>query len=122
MESLMLPDSRNMMHWMILSVLGFFLILVFARFFWHSPQPLVVVDMNRAIQAPSVMLAHSKLTENEQSYIIKRFSALLPEVIKEYGASHGITVVGSSVLASHNSVDITNTIVELTIARMKHES
>ena len=118
----MLPDSRNVMHWMLYSVLGFFLILVFARFFGHSPQPLVVVDMNRAIQAPSVMLAHSKLTVEEQSDIMKRFSALLPEVIKEYGASLGVTVVGSTVLASHNAYDITDTMVELTIARMKHES
>ena len=118
----MQPDSRNVMIWIAQGVLGFFLILMLARSFWQTPLPLVVVDMNRAIQAPSVMLAHSKLTEKEQSYIIKRFSSLLPEVIKEYGASHGITVVGSSVLASHNAVDITDTIVELTIARMKHES
>jgi conjugal transfer pilin signal peptidase TrbI len=118
----MQPDARKVMHWMLLSVLGFFLILLLVRFFWLSPQLLVVVDMNRAIQVPSMMLAHSKLTEKEQSYIIKRFSSLLPEVIKEYGASLGVTVVGSSVLASYNAVDITDTIVELTIARMKHES
>ena len=118
----MQPDSRTVMIWIAQGVLGFFLILMLARSFWQTPLPLVVVDMNRAIQAPSVMLAHSKLTEKEQSYIIKRFSALLPEVIKEYGASLGVTVVGSSVLASHNAVDITATIVELTIARMKHES
>lgn len=118
----MQPDSRSMMYMMLLSVLGFFLILVFARFFLKTSQPLVIVDMNRAIQAPSVMLAHSKLTVEEQSDIMKRFSALLPKIIKDYGASHRVTVVGSTVLASHNAVDITDTIVELTIARMKHES
>lgn len=118
----MKPDSRNVMHWMLYSALGFFLILICVRFFAHSPQFLVVVDMNRAIQAPSVMLAHSQLSAAEQASLIKQFSALLPAVIKEYGTSHGLTVVGGSVLASHNTADITDTIIELTIARMKHES
>lgn len=53
---------------------------------------------------------------------MKQFSTLLPSIIKEYGASHGVTVVGSTVLASNNAYDITNIIVELTIARMKHEA
>lgn len=63
----MQPDSPNVMYGIVLSVLGFFLILIFAHFFWQKPANLVVVDMNRAIQTPSVMLAHSKLTVEEQS-------------------------------------------------------
>ncbi|HHF0526710.1 TPA: TrbI F-type domain-containing protein [Legionella anisa] len=117
----MQPNSPNVMHWCLAGVLGFFLILMFAHFFGQKTPSLVVVDMNRAIQKPSLWLAHSKLTEQAQSDIMRRFSALLPEIIEEYGASHGVTVVGSTVLASNNSVDITDTLVELTIARMKHE-
>jgi len=118
----MQPNSPNVLYWWQAGVLGFFLILIFVHFFWQKPPSLVVVDMNRAIQKPSLWLANSKLTKQAQSDIIRRFSALLPEIIKEYGSSHKVTVVGSTVLASNNLVDITDTIVELTIARMKHES
>ena len=78
--------------------------------------------MNRAIQKPSLWLAHSKLTAAEQTRIMKRFSMFLPEVIKDYGRSHKVSVIASQVLVNQNNIDITDSIVDLTIARMKHES
>lgn len=105
-----------------IKILGLFVILMIASSFWQTPQPLVVIDMNRAIQRPSLLLAHSKLTVEEQANIMKRFSKLLPEVIKDYGKSHEVSVIASQVLVNQNNIEITDAIVDLTIARMKHES
>lgn len=87
----------------------------------RNPASLVVVDMTRAIQKPSVMLAHSKLSSNAQLKIMAGYSALLPKVISEYGQSHRVTIVSATVLASQNKVDVTDEVVALTIERMKHE-
>ena len=114
-------DLKNMAIW-ITGILGGFLILMIACSYWQTQRPLMVVDMNRAIQKPSMILARSKLTVEEQANIMKQFSKLLPEVIKDYGASHQVSVIASQVLVNQNNMDITDSIVELTIARMKHDS
>ncbi|MCW8400501.1 type-F conjugative transfer system protein TrbI [Legionella sp. PATHC038] len=101
-----------------LAVLGLLLCLLA---FAHKHSSLVVIDMTRVIQKPSMMLARSKLTEQEQLKIMRRFSALLPEVIKAYGVSHQVTVISSPVLFSQNTQDATDEIVAQTISRMKHE-
>lgn len=121
MGALMRFNQLDKKSLILAGVAGCFLVTVLIGFSWKKPAPLVVVDMTRAIQAPSLMLARSKLTSDEQLKIMRRFSALLPGVIKEYGHTHRVTLVSATILASHNNVDVTNEVVALTIARMKHE-
>jgi conjugal transfer pilin signal peptidase TrbI len=54
------------MHWVFAGIGGLIGILAGILVMWPKPLPLLVVDMNRAIEAPSVMLARSKLTHEEQ--------------------------------------------------------
>ena len=106
--------------WTIACVAGFvFLTLLFLAL--QKPTHLVVVDMTRAIQKPSVILAHSKLTSETQLKIMERFSKMLPHIIKEYAKTHRVTVISASVLASHNTLDVTDEVVDMTITRMKHD-
>ncbi len=69
--------------------------LVVGAIWMHQPR-LVVVDMVRAIQVPSAMLARSSMPDTKQAALITRFSKLLPDVIKAYGEAHHVTVVGGS--------------------------
>ena len=99
-----------------------FLLLTGVGFSWlHRPQ-LVVVDMMRAIHVPSQMLAHSKISSDEQLKIMSRYSALLPKIIKAYGESHHVTVVSAMVFVSHNGLDVTSTIIEQTLAGLRHDA
>ena len=98
------------------------LLLTVAGLFWlHQPR-LVVVDMMRAIHVPSQMLAHSKMSSDEQLKLMSRYSALLPKIIKAYGDSHHVTVVSAMVFVSHNGLDVTSTIIEQTLAGLRHDA
>ncbi|HAU4159299.1 TPA: TrbI F-type domain-containing protein [Legionella anisa] len=114
-------NQWNVSYRMVLGALGGLGLLLFLCSLVQSRPSLVVIDMTRAIQKPSLMLARSKLTEQEQLKIMSRFSALIPEVIKDYGASHQVTVISAPVLFGQNTQDVTDEIVEQTISRMKHE-
>ncbi|KTD66210.1 putative TrbI protein [Legionella santicrucis] len=114
-------NQWNVSYRMVLGALGGLGLLLFLCSLTQSRPSLVVIDMTRAIQKPSMMLARSKLTEQEQLKIMSRFSALIPKVIKAYGASHRVTVISAPVLVSQNTQDVTDEIVEQTISRMKHE-
>ncbi len=120
-----MPFNRlNTTYWVIAGVCGFIGVLAGMFMMWPKPLPLLVVDMNRAIEAPSVLLARSKLTHEEQLNIIDRFSRALPEVIKDYGRSHRVTLVSAPVLTGYkpSQVDVTDELIALTIARIKHEA
>ena len=108
-------------RWVFAGAAGFLVLLVLMWTVYKKPSPLVVVDMNHAIQAPSMMLARSKLTADTQLKIMRRFSTLLPKVITEYGQAHRVTIVSATVLASHNNTDVTGEVIAATIARMKHD-
>ncbi|MBA2650224.1 MAG: TrbI F-type domain-containing protein [Legionella sp.] len=103
-------------------IAGILAMLALVCILWAKPEHLVVVDMSRVIQAPSMMLARSKLSEASQLEIMEKISKVLPKVIAEYGKSHGVTVIGATVLASQSEVDVTQEIIALTIARVKHET
>ncbi len=122
MVTLMQLNQLSIKLWMALGAAGCLILLSFLFLLGQKPVSIVVVDMTRAIQTPSLMLARSKLSQEAQLKIMNRFSALLPEVIKAYGKQHGVTVVSATVLASHNRYDITNSVISQTIARVKHES
>lgn len=114
-------NQLDVKQWALIGLAGVLVAQVLVLMVWKKPTPLVVVDMTRAIQSPSLMLARSKLTSDAQLKIMGRFSTLLPKVIKEYGQAHRVTVVSATVLASHNNADVTNEVIALTISRMKHE-
>ena len=97
--------------------------LSIASFVYLYPPRLVVIDMARAIQEPASRLSHSKLTPSRQTKIMQRYAVLLPKVIASYGASHHVTVISATVLASQSKgFDITPDIINETIARLKHEA
>lgn len=121
MGTLMRLNQLDVKQWAMVGTAGVLVVLVLMLMVWKNPTPLVVVDMTRAVQSPSLMLARSKLTPDAQLKIMSRFSTLLPKIVKEYGQTHQVTVVSAAILASHNNVDVTNEIIALTIARMKHE-
>ena len=97
-------------------------IMLVAGFIWMNQPRLVVVDMVRAIQVPSAMLARSSMNETAQAKVIARFSLLLPQVIKAYGEAHHVTVLGAHVLVSQGVVDITNIIIQQTLTRLKSDA
>lgn len=88
---------------------------------WSQTPKLVVMDMKRAIEQPALMLSHSKMPENEQVVLMQRYSRLLPEVIKGYGATHHVTVVAAPIMTTYGDTDITNKMIELTLTRLKSE-
>lgn len=112
----------DLKRWVAMGVSGVLVLLAFVLMVWPKSATLMVVDMTRAIQMPSMMLAQSKLSQEAQLKIMTRFSALLPEVIKAYGQMHHVTIVSAPVLASDNRDDITNEVVNRTIARMKQDA
>lgn len=119
MEKLMLLNQLGWKVWAIAGAAGLLVLALVLMVL--KPIPLVVVDMTRAIQKPSVMLARTKLTSDAQLKIMERFSKVLPNVIKEYGQTHRVTIISAPVLASLNTLDVTDEVVDLTITRMKHE-
>lgn len=80
---------------------------------------LVVVDMKRVLNQPAVLLSRTKMSEHEQAQLLMQYSAVLPEILKNYGATHHVTLISAPVIIS-GSVDITDTIIELTFERLKH--
>ena len=98
------------------------LTMLVAGIIWMNQPRLVVVDMVRAIQVPSAMLARSSMPDAKQAEVITRFATKLPEVIKAYGLAHHVTVVGAHVLVSQGVVDITNTIIQQTLTRLKADA
>lgn len=98
------------------------LLIAVAGIYWLIKPQLVVVDMMRAIHVPSAMLAHSTMSGDEQLKLMARYSALLPKIIKAYGDHHHVTVVSTTVFVSHNGLDITSTIIEQTLAGLRHDA
>ena len=88
----------------------------------HPQSSLVVLDMQRAIQEPAERLAHSTLSETMQQKAIKRYTDVLPEVIRKYATAHHATIISAQVLSSHNHTDITQAIILQTLSRIKHEA
>lgn len=94
--------------------------LVSSVIFWvsSSPSPFALVDMQRLLNQPAVMLSKSNLTESEQKDILKQYSSLLPLVLSEYGASHKVTLITATVLSS-GSFDVTDDVIATTLEKLK---
>jgi len=83
---------------------------------------IVVIDMQKAINQPVTMLTKSNMAEATKQVIIKRYSSLLPRVIRAYGHKNHLTVISTPVLASGNKADITNIIIEQTLNEVKRNA
>ena len=117
-----MPRNWNQ-TWTVAIAIALVGILSIVRFVYLYPPRLVVIDMARAIQEPASRLSHSKLTASRQVKIMQRYAVLLPQVIASYGASHHLTIISATVLASQSKgFDITHDIINETIARLKHEA
>lgn len=85
----------------------------------HSKVPLIaIVDMQRLLNQPATLLSQSKLSEKEQKDVLKRYSALLPKVLSEYGESHKVTLITATVISS-GAVDVTDEIIGVTLEKLK---
>ena len=97
------------------------LMMLIAGFLWMSQPRLVVVDMMRAIHVPAQMLARSRMPDDKQAKLMARYSTLLPEVMKAYGQTHHVTVMGATVFFSQRHADITNIVIQQTLTRLKSD-
>lgn len=118
----MAHNPLSVKFWAMAAIAGLLVMAVSVSKIGQNSNQLKVVDMTRAIQATSMMLARSKLSKEMQLKIMERYANVLPSVIKEYAQQHGVTIISAAVLASQNKIDVTGDVMDLTIARIKHEA
>lgn len=89
-------------------------------FFWkhQAIPPIAIVDMQRLLNQPAVLLSQSTLSETEQKNVLKRYSSLLPKVLSEYGKSHQVTLITTTVITS-GSFDVTDEVIGATLEKLK---
>ncbi|STP10088.1 type-F conjugative transfer system protein TrbI [Legionella bozemanae] len=83
----------------------------------HKPAPLAVVDMQRLLNQPAVLLSQSKLSEQEQKKVLKQYSSLLPKTLSQYGASHHVTLITATVISS-GRFDVTDEVIAATLEKL----
>lgn len=89
-------------------------------FVWNHQKvlPIAIVDMQRLLNQPAVLLSQSKLSEKEQKEVLKHYSSLLPNALLEYGESHHVTLITATVISS-GSFDVTDEIIGATLEKLK---
>lgn len=101
-------------------LLGTLLGILGLGFFIYKSQanaPLAIVDMQRLLNQPAVMLSQSKFPETTQKKLLKRYTAILPKVLKAYGASHHVTLITATVI-SQGHLDVTDEVISMTLERL----
>ncbi len=83
----------------------------------HKPTLIAVVDMQRLLNQPAVLLSQSNLSEQEQKKILKQYSSLLPQVLSQYGASHHVTLITATVILS-GRFDVTDEVIAATLDQL----
>lgn len=83
----------------------------------HKPAPIAVVDMQRLLNQPAVLLSQSNLSEQEQKKVLKQFSSLLPQILSQYGASHHVTLITATVISS-GRFDVTDEVIAATLEQL----
>lgn len=74
--------------------------------------------MQRLLNQPATLLSKSNLSEKEQKNVLRRYSALLPKVLSEYGESHKVTLITATVISS-GTLDVTDEIIDITLEKLK---
>ncbi|HIH8953646.1 TPA: type-F conjugative transfer system protein TrbI [Legionella pneumophila] len=83
----------------------------------HKPAPIAIVDMQRLLNQPAVLLSKSNLSEQEQKKVLKLYSSLLPQTLSQYGASHHVTLITATVLSS-GQFDVTDEVIATTLEQL----
>lgn len=83
----------------------------------HKSTPIAVVDMQRLLNQPAVLLSQSNLSEQEQKKVLKQYSSLLPQVLSQYGASHHVTLITATVISS-GRFDVTDEVIAATLEQL----
>ncbi len=83
-----------------------------------KPNTIVVVDMQRLLNQPAVLLSQSHLSTVVQKNILKRYSSLLPNTLKEYGQLHKVTLITATVIHSEHD-DVTDEVISMALDRLK---
>ncbi len=83
----------------------------------HKPTPIAVVDMQRLLNQPAVLLSQSNLSEQEQKKVLKQYSSLLPQVLSQYGASNHVTLITATVISS-GRFDVTDEVIAATLEQL----
>ncbi|KTD47445.1 putative TrbI protein [Legionella quinlivanii] len=87
---------------------------------WSHPKgaPIAIVDMQRVLNQPAVLLSQSHLSEKEQKTVLSHYSSLLPQVLSEFGESRHVTLIAATVIAS-GSLDVTDEVIAIALEKLK---
>lgn len=94
-------------------------LVLFGMVLWslNKPTAIAVVDMQRLLNQPAVLLSQSNLSEQEQKKVLKQYSSLLPQTLSQYGASHHVTLITATVLSS-GRFDVTDEVITATLEQL----
>jgi len=89
-------------------------------FLCNSNQPKIAyVDTKEALSRPAILLSKSGMDKSLQEKILRRYSALLSEVITAYGKEHKLTIINATMLTRDGGFDITDEIIAKTIEKVR---
>jgi len=77
-----------------------------------------VVDMQRLLNQPAVLMSQSKLSQDEQKAVLQRYAEILPKVLIHYGQSHQLTLISATVITT-GAADVTDEIIDLTLDKLR---
>ncbi|HEM6962641.1 TPA: TrbI F-type domain-containing protein [Legionella pneumophila] len=84
-----------------------------------KPSPkFAVVDMQRLLNQPAVLMSQSKLSQDEQKAVLQRYAEILPKVLIHYGQSHQLTLISATVITT-GAADVTDEIIDLTLDKLR---
>ncbi|STX84876.1 putative TrbI protein [Legionella donaldsonii] len=76
---------------------------------------LYVIDMQRALHQPALLLSRSPLSETEQKALLSAFAKRLPDVIADYCKAHKVTLIAAPVLGNSGENELTDYFIEKTL-------
>ena len=97
-----------------LVALGFIAVLIGSFEVFKKPT-LYVIDMQRALHQPALLLSRSPLSEAEQKALLSAFAKRLPEVIADYCRAHKVTLIAAPVLGNSGENELTDYFIEKTL-------
>ncbi|HHF7349655.1 TPA: type-F conjugative transfer system protein TrbI [Legionella feeleii] len=97
-----------------LVALGFIAVLI-GSFKAFNKSTLYVIDMQRALHQPALLLSRSPLSEAEQKALLSAFAKRLPDVIADYCKAHKVTLIAAPVLGNSGENELTDYFIEKTL-------
>lgn len=106
--------AASRMRQIALVALGFIAVLIGSFEVFKKPT-LYVIDMQRVLHQPALLLSHSPLSETEQKALLSAFAKRLPEVIADYCKAHKVTLIAAPVLGNNGENELTDYFIEKTL-------